>query len=303
MWTSYPVKIDRFLCAVCVVELRCVLSLSGHKSSEERDDTIILGERYEVGEPLGREPLSTVYRGRDMHMSRDVAIKVLREVSSTDPKFVTCFGREAKAAATLQHRSIVHVYDYSHEAGNYYMVMEFILGTDLRRYLRAHGTLAVEEACPIATACALGLGEAHRHGIVHRSVSLQHVMIGGDGEVKITPLGMTLHVLGYSSPEQFVEEVVSPATDVYAFGMVLYEMLTGQPIFDDDSPVAVAMQHLHDKPLSPRQLNPNIPPSLEEIILRCLEKEPEKRYQDGNALASALSFQSRQRSGYLMMYD
>jgi len=246
-----------------------------------------------------------VYHGRDIQMDRDVVIKVLREVYSTDPKFVTRFQREAKAASSLRHPNIVEVYDYGQTDGMYYIVMELVEGTDLRRYLRSRGMLAVDRAIIIAHDVALGLGVAHRRGIVHRDVKPQNVLVGRHGTIKLTDFGiasvykninaerlttngMTLGTVQYYAPEQAQGEIVSPAADVYALGIVMYEMLTGRTPFDGDTPAAVAMQHMQDAPIPPSQYNPNIPPSLEEIILRCLEKVPEMRYRDGWQLAHAL---------------
>src|SRR5712692_5897369 len=263
----------------------------------------VLGDRYQLQEPIGRGGMATIYRGRDKRMERVVAIKVLRDIYSTDAKFVTRFQREAKAASALQHPNIVQVYDYGQTDGNYYVVMELIEGTDLRRYLRSRpGVLDIDRAVIIAHSVALGLGAAHQRGIVHRSVKPQNILIGRDGSIKLTDFGiasvyqdinaerltttgMTLGTVQYYAREQAPGDIINPSADVYALGIVMYEMLTGRPPFDGDTPVAVAMQHIQDTPLPPSQLNPNIPPALEEIIMRCLEKVPEIRFQDGNILA------------------
>src|SRR5436305_873059 len=267
--------------------------------------TEVLGERYKLQDPIGRGGMATIYRGQDLRMDRVVAIKVLREVYSTDPKFVTRFQREAKAASALQHPNIVQVYDYGQTDGNYFIVMELVEGTDLRRYLRSRGVLAVDRAVIITHDIALGLGAAHRRQIVHRDVKPQNILVGRDGSIKLTDFGiasvykdinaerltttgMTLGTVQYYAPEQAQGEIVNPAADVYALGIVMYEMLTGRTPFDGDTPVAVAMQHIQDLPTPPSHFNPSIPPALEEIILRCLEKAPEMRYSDGSALARAL---------------
>src|SRR5712691_3098739 len=265
----------------------------------------VLGDRYQLQEPIGRGGMATIYRGRDKRMERIVAIKVLRDIYSTDAKFVTRFQREAKAASSLQHPNIVQVYDYGQSDGNYFIVMELVAGTDLRRYLRSRGILAVDHAVIIAHDVALGLGAAHRRNIVHRDVKPQNILVGRRGAIKLTDFGiasvykdlnaerltttgMTLGTVQYYAPEQAQGEIVSPAADVYALGIVMYEMLTGRTPFDGDTPVAVAMQHIQDLPTPPSQFNPNIPPALEEIILRCLEKVPEMRFPDGSSLARAL---------------
>jgi len=273
----------------------------------KKEYRMFLGDRYQLQDPIGRgsNGMTSMYRGRDIQMDRDVAIKVLLEVCSTDPKFVTRFQREAKAASSLQHPNIVQVYDYGQTDGNYFIVMELVEGTDLRRYLRSRGMLAVDRAISIAHDVALGLGAAHRRGIVHRDVKPQNVLVGRNYTIKLTDFGiasvykdinaerltttgMTLGTVQYYAPEQAQGEIVGPTTDVYALGIVMYEMLTGRTPFDGDTPDAVAMQHIQDLPVPPSQYNPNIPPALEEIMLRCLEKVPEMRYRDGSTLARAL---------------
>ena len=263
----------------------------------------LLGDRYQLQDTIGRGGMATMYLGRDLRMEHIVAIKVLREVYSTDPKFVRRFQVEAKAASTLQHPNIVQVYDSGLTDGKYYIAMELVDGTDLRRYLRSRsrGVLDVDRAISIAHDVALGLGAAHRRDIVHRDVKPQNVLVGRDGSIKLTDFGIasaykdlnaerlfTIGTVQYYAPEQAQGEMVSPAADVYALGIVMYEMLTGRPPFDGDTPVAVAMQHIQDPPTPPSQLNPEIPPALEEIILRCLEKVPEMRFGDGSSLARAL---------------
>src|SRR5713101_6203145 len=266
----------------------------------------VMGERYQLQESIGRGGMATIYRGRDLHMDRVVAIKVLREVYNINPKFVLRFQLEAKAASALQHPNIVQVYDWGQTEGKYYIVMELVEGTDLRRYLHfKKGVLDTDRSVIIAHDVALGLGAAHRRGIVHRDVKPQNILVGRDGSIKLTDFGivsvykdidperltttgMTLGTVQYFAPEQAQGEIVSPAADVYSLGIVMYEMLTGRPPFDGDNLVAVAMQHIQDPPTPPRQLNPTIPPAFEEIILRCLEKVPEMRFRDGSQLARAL---------------
>src|ERR1700730_16508999 len=268
---------------------------------------MFLGKRYQVQDPIvhNSNGISIVYRGRDTYINRDVAIKVIREAHSDKQEFVIRLQREAKTASSLQHPNIVQVYDYGQSDGNYFIVMELIEGTDLRRYLRSRGVLDVDRAIIIAHEVALGLGAAHRRNIVHRDVKPQNILVGRGGSIKLTDFGiasvykdinaerltttgMTLGTVQYYAPEQAQGEIVSPAADVYALGIVMYEMLTGRTPFDGDTPVAVAMQHIQDPPVPPSQYNPGIPSALEEIILRCLEKVPEMRFRDGSQLARAL---------------
>ncbi|HEY7851046.1 MAG TPA: protein kinase, partial [Ktedonobacterales bacterium] len=264
----------------------------------------IIGGRYRLEEPIGRGGMATIFKAVDEQMmDRLVAVKVLREVYSNDPKFVTRFQREARAASALQHPNIVQVFDYGQSADSYYIVMEYIDGMDLRRYLkRRGGTLPIERGVEIARLVSLGLGAAHRRGIVHRDVKPQNIMVNDDGLVKLTDFGiasmykdadaerltttgMTLGTVQYYAPEQAQGEMVRPAADVYALGIVMYEMLTGQTPFDGDTPVAVAMKHIQEEPEPPSAINRSIPPTLERIILKCLSKDPSQRYRDGDELA------------------
>ncbi len=259
--------------------------------------------RYEIHEPIGRGLMCEIYRGWDTVLHREVAIKVLRDHYSTDSRLVTQFQRVARVMMTLHHPNIVETYDYGKTSGTYFIVMELIEGTDLRRHLGARGTLDTERATIIAHDVALGLGAMHQQGIVHRAIKLQNILVGRDGSIKLTGLslaainldeeqddevGLSSSAIQYSAPEQLQGERAGMSADVYSLGAILYQMLTGRAPFDGDTPVAVAMQHIQDAPVPPSQYNAAIPPGVEEIILRCMEKAPERRYADGMELAWAL---------------
>ena len=259
--------------------------------------------RYEVQEPIGRGLMCEIYRGWDTALHCEVAVKVLRDIYSRDSKLVTQFQRVARVMMTLHHPNIVEAYDYSEASGTYFIVMELIEGTDLRRYLRARGTLDTERAIIIVHDVALGLGAMHQQSIVHRAIKLQNILLSRTGSIKLTGLslaainlddkqddevGLSSSAIPYCAPEQLQGQRARPAADVYSLGTILYEMLTGRAPFDGDTPVVVAMQHIHDAPVPPSQYNTAIPPVVEEIILRCMEKAPERRYADGAKLARAL---------------
>jgi serine/threonine protein kinase len=266
---------------------------------------MLLGNRYQLQEPVGRGLMAIVYRGSDIRTDHVVAIKVLREVYSSDPKFARRFQKEAEIISSLQHPNIVQIYDSGQADGKYFTVMELVEGTDLRQYQRARGILDANSALMIAHEFALGLGAAHRWSIVHRAVIPQHILLGRDGRVLLTDFsiasvfkmsheeqdneGTSLNTVPYYPPEQAMGEIVTPAADVYSLGGTIYEMLTGHPVFDGDSPVVVAMQHIQQRPKPPSQYNPTVPTVLEELIMRCLEKEPERRFRDGSQLARSLA--------------
>lgn len=258
--------------------------------------------RYEIQEPVGRGSMTGIFRGRDSVLNLEVAIKVLRDIYSTELRFVRRFQQIASYMPALQHPNIVRVYDYGQTSGNYFIVMELVEGIDLSRYLRLRGVLDIERAVFIIHAVALGLSAMHQKSLVHRALKPRNILVSRDGSIKLTSLslasinindeqdeaGMSLGAIYYYAPETAQGERVGPAADVYALGCIMYQMLTGRAPFDGDTPVAVAMQHIQDAPVPPSQYNPAIPPSVEEIILRCMEKVPEKRYADGMELARTL---------------
>jgi serine/threonine protein kinase len=269
------------------------------KRKREGKTIMFLGDRYQLDVQIGRGPIATVYHGHDLHMDRFVAVKILHETSNTDLNFQSI----AKAATALQHTNIVPIYDYGQSNDQYFIVMEFVNSFNLRHYLRSHEVLDRDQAVSIAHTIALGLGAAHQQSIIHEDVKPQNILIGHDGSIKLTDFGIAnmykemsvkrltnpnLNRIPYCAPEQLQGKNGTPASDVYALGIVMYEMLTGHAPFDGDTSVAVAMQHIQDLPAPPSQINPHISPALEEIILRCLEKVPEMRFSDGAQLAHAL---------------
>jgi serine/threonine protein kinase len=268
---------------------------------------MFLGNRYQLQEPIGRGLMAIIYRGIDAHTNQVVAVKILKEVYTQDPKFVRRFQKETEIMASLQHPNIVQVYDYGQTDGNYFIVMELVDGTDLRHYLGSRGILDIKNAMKIAHDVALGLGDAHRHGIVHGAAIPQHILLCRNGSIKLTGFSIAsvcsmdgeelsttgVKAIPYYPPEQAQGEIITPAADVYSLGMVMYEMVTGHPPFDGNSPVEIAMKQINDIPKPPSQFNPNIPIMLEEIIMRCLEKSPNIRYRDGSQLARALELMTK----------
>ena len=257
---------------------------------------------YEIESTISQGGMAMVYRARRVRDGQIVALKVLREQYAADAEFVERFQREARAVASLTHANMVQVYESGEAAGWHFIAMEFVEGQDLKRYIREHGPLRVAEAVRIAVAVCEVLDYAHRRGIIHRDVKPQNILLRRDGTVKVTDFGIaralssvtitqTGTVLGsvqYLSPEQARGQPVGRAADIYALGVVLFEMLTGQLPFEGDSPIAIAMAHVHDVPPAPRRLNREIPPALEAVILRGMAKQPQHRYASAADLATDL---------------
>jgi eukaryotic-like serine/threonine-protein kinase len=262
----------------------------------------LLSNRYRVEAFLGQGGMARVHRGTDLVLGRTIAVKILAEHMARDPQAVRRFRREAQAAAGLSHPGIVGVYDTGSDGDVHYIVMEFVTGQTLADVLQGRGALAPGQAVGIASAVASALGHAHRKGIVHRDVKPANVMITPSGAVKVMDFGIaravdsdtltqTAAILGtatYFAPEQARGEPVDSRSDIYALGVVLYEMLTGRPPFVADSPVAVAYLHVREEPTPPSRLKPEIGSGLEAAVLRALAKNRSARYQTAEELVSDL---------------
>ncbi|SES45437.1 Stk1 family PASTA domain-containing Ser/Thr kinase [Lentzea albida] len=268
----------------------------------------LLSNRYELGETLGYGGMSEVHKGRDVRLGRDVAIKVLRADLARDSQFQERFRREAQNSAALNHPAIVAVYDTGETQTEYgplpYIVMEFVDGRTLRDIVKTQGPLSGKRAMEVMADVSAALDFSHRHGIVHRDVKPANVMITKSGAVKVMDFGIaralhdgqaavtqTAAVIGtaqYLSPEQARGESVDARSDVYAAGCVLFELLTGEPPFTGDSPVAVAYQHVREDPKAPSQLNPKVSPQLDAIVLKAMSKGPANRYQSAAEMRADL---------------
>ena len=260
--------------------------------------------RYTVERPIARGGMADVYLARDQVLDRLVAVKVLFPEFARDPSFVERFRREAHSAASLNHPNIVGVYDWGQEHGTYFIVMEYVEGQSLRDVLRTQRTLPAVQAAAIGAEIADALAFAHAHGVVHRDVKPGNVLITPSGQVKVTDFGIAANptdaaqgltqtgsVMGtatYFSPEQAQGFPVDGRTDVYALGVVLYEMVCGFPPFQADSPVAVAMKHVREQPMPPSQFVPDLPPDLDTVIMTALAKDVTARYQSADALRDDL---------------
>ena len=254
---------------------------------------VILGKRYEILGRIGSGGMADVYKGKDHKLNRYVAIKVLKSDYRSDEVFIKKFLSEAQAAAGLMHPNVVNVYDVGQDRGLYYMVMELVEGITLKDYIEKKGRLSAKETVSIAIQMVTGLQAAHNQHIIHRDIKPQNIIISKDGKVKVTDFGIarattstqtiSTSVMGsvhYTSPEQARGGVVDQKSDIYSVGITLYEMVTGHVPFDGDSTVSVALKHLQEQITSPAEEVPDLPYSLERIIMKCTQKNPNLRYHD-----------------------
>lgn len=263
----------------------------------------VLGDRYTLLEVLGGGGMARVYLARDEVLDREVALKVLRESYADDEGFVERFRREARSVASLNHPSVVQVYDQGRaEDGAYFIAMEHVPGGTLKDRIKGEGRLEPGTAAGIAARVAEALQVAHERGIVHRDVKSQNILLSASGEAKVADFGIaraassntiteTDVVLGtaaYMSPEQVRGERVGPASDLYSLGVVLYEMLTGWLPFRGDDPISTAMKHLNEPPPHPAEANPEVTEALDALVVRLLAKRPDDRYPSAAALAQDL---------------
>lgn len=249
-----------------------------------------LQDRYEILEQVGSGGMSTVYKAKCHKLNRLVAIKVLKDEFSNDSSFVSKFKMEAQAAAGLSHPNIVSVYDVIDEGQIHYIVMELIEGITLKSYISKKGGLEIRESIGIAIQVAQGMQAAHEQHIIHRDIKPQNMIISRDGKVKVADFGiaravsaqtLTSTAMGsvhYISPEQARGGFSDERSDIYSLGVTMYEMVTGRLPFDGDNTVAIALAHLEDAVVPPSVYNPDIPVVLEKVILRCMEKKPDRRY-------------------------
>ena len=266
------------------------------------ESTLVLNNRYRLLSQVAAGGMAVVYKAKDTLLNRIVAIKILRESFAADPAFQARFQREAQAAANLSHVNIVTVYDVGQDNGRQYIVMEFVDGVDLKHIIRAEAPLSINRAVDIAIQTSAALGAAHRAGLVHCDVKPQNVLVTNDGRVKVTDFGIaralsqatsgaTETVWGtphYISPEQATGEAPTPASDVYAVGVILYEMLAGRLPFEGETHTQLALAHLRDEPPPLTALNPAVPAQIDQIVRKVMSKEAAARYRNADQLATIL---------------
>ena len=253
---------------------------------------MMIGDRYEILEKIGTGGMSDVYKGKDHKLNRFVAVKVLKQEFSENANFVSKFRIEAQAAAGLMHPNIVNVYDVGEENGIYYIVMELVEGITLKKYIEKKARLSYKEAVSIAIQVSMGIEAAHNNHIIHRDIKPQNIIISKDGKVKVTDFGIakaatsntiTSNVMGsvhYTSPEQARGGYSDEKSDIYSLGITMFEMLTGRVPFNGETTVAIAIKHIQEELPSPAEYVPEIPGSVESIVIKCCQKSPDRRYQN-----------------------
>ncbi len=269
---------------------------------------VVLGGRYEIAEKLGAGGMAIVYRAQDTLLQRPVTVKVLRGELAADDNVVRRFRREAQAAASLSHPNIVGVYDVGRQDEIHYIVMEYIEGKTLKEEITERGPLQPEEAVRVGRQICEALRHAHAHHIIHRDVKPHNVLITPEGRIKIGDFGIAgaatggtvtypgalLGTVYYFSPEQAQGRYGDERSDLYALGVVLYEMLTGRVPFEGESPVSVALKHIREAAPSPRELNPRVSPAAERVVMKAMAKESERRYQTAAEMLRDLEALQRQ---------
>lgn len=264
----------------------------------------ILGNRYEIIEKIGNGGMATVYKSKDRVLNRYVAVKILRDEFTTDEEFIKRFRIEAQSAASLTHPNIVSIFDVGNEGSLYYIVMELIKGKTLKEIITEEkGPLPWKWSLNVVTQIASALETAHKNNIVHRDIKPHNIIITEDGIAKVTDFGIakavsnstitafgtTIGSVHYFSPEHARGGYTDAKSDLYSLGVVMYEMLTGRVPFDADTPVSVALKHMQEEPIEPKELNENIPQVVNDIIMKAMQKDVNLRYQSATEMLKDLN--------------
>jgi serine/threonine-protein kinase len=263
----------------------------------------VLDGRYRLDALIARGGMATVYAGFDTRLDRDVAVKVMHPALAADDAFVERFRREAKSAARLSHPSVVAIFDQGEDGGRVYLVMEHVAGRTLREVLREHGRLAPAQALDAADGFLTALAAAHAAGLVHRDVKPENAIVLPDGRVKVADFGLAraveashysvadgtlLGTVAYLAPEQVATGAADPRADLYALGVVLFELLTGTVPYTGDTPLAVAYRHVNEDVPAPSALVPGLPKAVDEVVRAATRRDPDERYPDAEAMLSAV---------------
>ncbi len=298
---------DTIYCGKCTTPLKSPEEIEVTATIEAPKEELTRGTtfagRYEIIEELGKGGMGRVYRVEDTKLEQEVALKLIKPEIAKDKKTIERFRNELKLAREIAHRNVCRMYDLNEEKGIHYITMEYVRGEDLRSLIRRIGQLPIGKSVAIANQICEGLAEAHRQGVVHRDLKSNNIMIDKEGNVRIMDFGIarsleTKGITGagvmigtpeYMSPEQVEGKEVDQRSDIYSLGVILYEMVTGRVPFEGDTPFTIGMKHKGETPKNPKELNTQISDDLNRVILRCLEKEKDKRYQSAGEVRSELS--------------
>jgi serine/threonine-protein kinase len=260
---------------------------------------LFIGERYEIITHIGSGGTADVYKAKDHRLNRFVAIKILKQSFTGDPKIIAKFQQEAQSCAGLTHPNIVSIYDVGSDGDLNYIVMELIEGITLKKFIERKGRLEIKEAVGIAIQIAQGLDAAHANHVVHRDIKPQNIIISREGKVKVTDFGIARATFGtssntinqapvgsvhYLSPEQARGGFSDEKSDIYSLGVTIYEMLSGRVPYSGENNVSIALLHIQGDPTPLHNLNPNVTPALEKIVAKCMQKKPERRYFSASEL-------------------
>lgn len=267
----------------------------------KKSDDILIANRYKIIKKIATGGMADVYLGHDLELERKVAIKILSSNYANDKNFIARFKREAQTLAKLTDKNIVSIYDWGKFDSLYFICMEYVEGQSLKELIEKKGAINPELSVKYAIQICSALEAAHKNNLIHRDIKSQNIMITNEGLVKVTDFGIakslssdatkTLNIIGtahYISPEQAQGKILDDKTDIYSLGVVIYEMLTADVPFRGENSIDISLKHIYEMPLKPSKLMNNIPPALEGIVMRCLEKEPSKRYQNIQTLSRDL---------------
>jgi len=298
---------DTIYCGKCTTPLKPSEDIEVTETIEAPKEELTRGAtfagRYEIIEELGKGGMGRVYRVEDKKLEQEIALKLIKPEIASDKKTIERFRNELRTARNIRHKNVCGMYDLGETEGAHFITMEYIRGEDLKSFIHRSGQLAVGTALRIAKQVCEGLSEAHKLGVVHRDLKSNNIMIDKEGNVRIMDFGIARSLEGkgitgagvmigtpeYMSPEQVEGKETDQRSDIYSLGIILYEMVTGRVPFEGDTPFTVGVKHKSERPKDPRELNTQIPEDLNRVILRCLEKDREKRYQSAGEVSSELS--------------